>query len=208
MNRIFIVFLILLSFPLQAQFDPSTIYVGGFGTYSFARNTELSGNSENSTQSSLANISVGIFPIKKLLIGINFGLLSAKERAEDIMDPSGFYYYDEIEEKTLSYTAGPFVRYYIVKGLYGEVNFLLGKSKTRSESTSRDLQNQITYSGWEETSQGLRGLAIAAGYSIFLDKSKKVALDVSVGYQQYQAASKFAGVAAGLGVSGFLFKNM
>jgi hypothetical protein len=208
MGRIFIVFLILLSFPSQAQFDPSTMYVGGFASYSFAKNTELSGNAGNSTQSSLANISVGIFPVKKLLIGINFGLLSSKERAEDIMDPSGFYYYEEIEEKTLSYTAGPFARYYIVKGLYGEVNFLLGKSKTRSESTTVDLQNQITYSGWEETSQGLRGFAIGAGYSIFLDKTKTVALDVSVGYQRYEAASKFSGIAAGLGISGFLFKSM
>jgi hypothetical protein len=207
MKRIIMLFLVLRSCSLLAQFDQSTVYVGGMATYSFSKNTELSGDGENSIQSSLVNVSIGMFATKQLLIGLSFGLLSNKETVEEVADPTGLYYYEELEEKSSSYTAGPFVRYYIVNGLYGEASYITGKSKVRTEYDMVDLQNQVFLSGWEETKQTIKGFSLGAGYSIFLDKNKKVALDVSLAYQNYKAASKFSGIAAGLGISGFLFKS-
>lgn len=189
----------------MAQFDPSTLYVGGIATYSHSKNADLTGDAEMSASASLVNISIGVFPLEKFLVGLNFGLLSSKESIENLADGSGSYFYDENIEKSSSYTMGPFVRYYIVKGLYGEASYFFGKSKTHTDYTYVNLQSQTIVSGWEENKQGVTGFSLGAGYSIFLTRSNRVALDVGVSYQNYKAASKFSG--AGLGISGFLFKE-
>ena len=204
-NRLAIILLLLLSFPLKAQFDKLTVYAGGMATYSYHNNIDLTGDSKNTRHNSLSNIGVGIFPIKKLLVGLNFGLIYSSERAENVM--IGTSVYPELEEKSSSYTVGPFVRYYIFKGLYGETSYFFGKSKSTSKymALSGNPDQPVIIQGTEEIEQGIRGISIGTGYSLFLDRNKKIALDIGVSYQNYKAASKYSGVAAGLGISGFIF---
>ncbi|GCC49897.1 hypothetical protein SanaruYs_01110 [Chryseotalea sanaruensis] len=190
----------------SAQFDPLTVYANGSGTYSRSKNTELSGNSENTLQNAVGMFSLGIFPIPKFLTGIGFSLVNTNEEAKNVGSSSITYLY--YLSKSTSRNIGPFVRYYIAKGFFCEANYMFGHQETFLEQTivSNQFLGVITSSS-QKTEVSLRGFSVGAGYSFFVGKSRNLSIDAGVFYQSYKASSKYAALSAGLGVSGFIFKK-
>jgi hypothetical protein len=190
-----------------AQFDQFSVYASGTGTYARTKNTQLSGDSKNTVQNAVGMFSLGIFPMSKLLTGINFSLVNTKEEAKNVSSTPSLTYLNYLSESS-SRNIGPFVRYYITKGLFCEANYIFGHQENILEQTiiSNQVLGGVTSSS-QKIETKLRGFSVGAGYSFFVSKSRNLSIDAGVFYQSYKAASKYAALSAGLGVSGFIFKK-
>ncbi len=190
-----------------AQFDQFSVYASGSGTYSRSKNTELSGDSENTLQNAVGTFSLGIFPMSKLLTGIGFSLVSTKEEAKNVSSTPSIIYLHYLSESS-SRNLVPFVRYYVSKGFFCEANYIIGRQETilKQTSTSDQFLGVVTSSS-QKIERKVHGFSVGAGYSFFVSKSRNLSIDAGVFYQSYKASSKYAALSAGLGVSGFIFKK-
>jgi hypothetical protein len=102
---------------------------------------------------------------------------------------------------------GPFVRFYSYGRLFFQFNYFFGGGKIKTEEV-RVYHSGLVESNNSETESKINGYQLTPGYSIFLDKDKKISVDVMVGYLAFTTdAVRFKGLAVGFGISGFLFKN-
>lgn len=198
------------SLLVHAQFDQRTIYAAGLGAFSY-RNTDHA--MESSEQRTLSgNIAFGFFPVKKLMIGVASGLLAAKTKSESAHAMSSGNTSTEIIENTsYSFIIGPMARYYVFRGFYCGAAYVAGKGNVKEKYTSYNTIGTDTYPGLEWTQESkakVKGFSAGIGYSIFLNQAKHLALDLGVSYQQHQLSGiKYSGIAAGFGISGFIFRH-
>lgn len=210
MGRFVIVILLLLpALIVNAQFDQRTLYCSGFGTYSYQK---YDGSTEyNKQRAILGNVVVGFFPAKKLMIGITSGVFALKDESKTVYETSAYILTEVTEKKSSSFNLGPIARYYIVRGLYCETNFVAGKSKMIENYESYRVIGADLFEGltWEkESKSNVIGFTAGIGYSIFIGSSKHIAVDVSLAYQQQNLSDiKYSGIAAGFGISGFIFRH-
>jgi hypothetical protein len=192
-----------------AQFDQLTVYANGNGTYSRSRDTQLSGDAESTFQNALGGISTGIFSLPKVLTGVGFSLTSSREESKNIPRPGlGGSNYTSVSAKSISWSLGPFVRYYMIRGFFCEANYTVGREESAFRLTDTDSMPGGSVSIFESSrKEKLRTFSIGAGYSFFVNKSRNLSIDAGVFYQSYKAASSFATISAGVGVSGFIFKK-
>ncbi|HEY9048935.1 MAG TPA: hypothetical protein VIN08_23705 [Ohtaekwangia sp.] len=205
MKTILLVLFTACSFACVAQFNRNTIVASGFGTYGYKENSNHRDAFKNSTYNLTLNPSVGFFVIDKLMVGAELGWISSKDKVNSATYAS--------LDKARSFSAGPVVRYYIVKGFFVQGGYFWGKMKQQQSLATMDIINGLPGTGTYQTSysevkQNLQGYTITPGISLFLDQHKKAAVDVMAGYYFQRAENiNYKGLVVGLGVSIFLFKN-
>jgi hypothetical protein len=146
------------------------------------------------------------------MVGIASGLLAAKQENKSVKSTApNTVLIEKTVNRSSSYTLGPVVRYYVVKGLHIEASYLIGKSKLKEHYESLEMIGSDLYNSLEWTRKSeakVKGISVGLGYSIFLDQAKHLALDVGVSYQNQDISGlRYSGIAAGFGISGFIFKS-
>lgn len=105
----------------------------------------------------------GYFVIENLAVGLELNIFSNSETQEDDI-------FGDIETKNTGFGIGPFARYYLDSGFFGEALVGLGSQKTTLESGSGDA----------ELKSSVFGFRIGAGYAFFL--GDHVAIEPTVNY--------------------------
>ena len=202
MKRLLLILMTALPLYCAAQFEKSTLFVSGSGSFTSQKQTATAFSGQTaSTKTSAVTISpkIGIFIIDKLLIGpiLNVRFSTSKPPSTSLSS----------ETKSTGIKVGPFVRYYVFRGLYVQGDYSWGTAKTKSTnlfSNSTATQKQTS-----------NEFELGAGYTVFLNAGKNVALDISVAYRKTgntiipvnsfsSTDVDVSGLAINIGLSGFL----
>lgn len=186
--------LFLLACPVWciAQFDQGNIYLSGQATYSYQENGKVD---KYKIKNLLLSPSIGLFVRHRLIVGGELGLMSVKEEGNNVGG------YSDIETVSTTYTAGPFVRYFLNPGLFLQFSYFWGKMKEDVTAVSGNSVVIENHEDWK-----VQGYSLTPGYSVFLGQEKRVAIDIMAGYRFYSLNNsvEYKGFVAGLGVSAFL----
>lgn len=198
--RLFLfLFLYCWSFYSGAQFSKSTLFLSGIGSYSTDVGSAHSSNATKDVKNLLMGTKVGYFLINKLIVGVSIDWSWNKTNTTI----SNSFYYQQTETKTKSITIGPFVRYYIVKGLFSEVSYTMGKSHLEFEAYS-EFQGGMSRSNAEDKVK-ISIFSPGLGYSFIVGSPKNIGIDVGVFYRyQNQAPFTFNGLMINFAISGFV----
>ena len=162
------------------------------------------GSNEGSSQTKditnlLLGSKAGYFLINKLIVGISVDW--ARNKTNTTL--SNISYYQQSDIKTKSITIGPFVRYYIIKGLFSDVSFTMGKSRLDWEVTSVYQGGDSKTTAAEKTKISI--FSPGLGYSFIIGSSRNIGIDVGAFYRyQKQEPITFNGLLINVAVSAFI----
>jgi hypothetical protein len=155
--------ILFMCIAAQAQFEKGTILAGGnFGFDSKSYKAKQDGSSSSLGKETIISFGpqVGFFVADNIAVGAGISIESASFKAEG---SSG-------KNSEFSLLFSPMARFYLEQGVFFQGRFDVGSSKSKESQGSTSV----------ETTQGLTGWALSAGYAAFLNDY--VALEPQLGY--------------------------
>ncbi|MDR9400470.1 MAG: autotransporter outer membrane beta-barrel domain-containing protein [Psychroflexus sp.] len=208
MKNLFLTFVLLFSINASAQYDDARPTEKG----QFLVNGGLTFNASkiDSPESAIEDISrfnfsisprAGYFVIDRLAIGLEASFFFSRQKTEYIDGPPQFGNLNGNEDQintTTSYSAGPFVRYYLKNGIFAEAGVAFAKQNSEVDNYLGPLELESEFFSYE----------VGAGYAIFFNNS--VSLEPFLSYQferqtQNENETTISGLNLGVGFT-YYFK--